>query len=330
MSALIDGYDAAFFDLDGVIYLGPQAVPGAEGVLSELRAQSKKVMFVTNNAAREADVVVRQLNGLGFDADTDTLLTSAQVAAEVLSRELPAGSRILVAGSPNLVDLIREAGLEPITSADEGPVAVVQGYHPDLPWRMLDEVALAIQRGARWFATNDDASRPTERGLVPGVGGALAVIALTVGGKPTIFGKPYRPMLDEAVRRTGATRPIFCGDRLDTDIGGAHAAGMDSLLVFSGAHGKADLVAATPPERPTHIGADVGELLRPVRTVHVTGTTATCRGQQVEVRDQRVYLAVVPGTVETQLDAVWAITQLAWADPSLECAEALSALTLVR
>ena len=90
------------------------------------------------------------------------------------------------------------------------------------------------------------------------------------------------------------------------------------------------LVAATPPERPTHIGADVGELLRPVRTVHVTGTTATCRGQQVEVRDQRVYLAVVPGTVETQLDAVWAITQLAWADPSLECAEALSALTLVR
>ena len=329
MSALIDGYDAAFFDLDGVIYLGPAAIAGAPGVLAGLREQGKKVMFVTNNAAREAHVVVEQLLGLGFHAELGNLLTSAQVAAEVLPRELPPGSRVLVAGSPNLIALIQAAGLEPVSSADDAPVAVLQGYYPDLSWRALDEVALAIQRGASWYATNDDASRPTDRGLVPGVGGALAAIALTVGGAPIIFGKPHRPMLAEAVRRTGARRPIFCGDRLDTDIVGAHGAGIDSLLVFSGAHGKADLVTAGEPERPTHIGADVRALLEPAREVDVTPAAATCRGQRAEVRGGVVYLAVVPATPTTQLDALWAVTQLVWANPTLDCTGALAALTLV-
>lgn len=329
MSTLIDDYDAAFFDLDGVIYLGPKAVAGSPGVLAGLQEQGKKVMFVTNNAAREAHVVVEQLLGLGFHAELGNLLTSAQVAAEVLPRELPAGTKVLVAGSPNLIALIQAAGLEPVASAEDAPAAVLQGYYPDLSWRVLDEVALAIQRGASWYATNDDASRPTDRGLVPGVGGALAAIALTVGGAPSVFGKPHRPMLAEAVRRTGASRPIFCGDRLDTDISGAHEFGIDSLLVFSGAHGKADLVGAAVQERPTHIGADVAALLEPARVVEVTPTQATCRGQRAEVRDGRVYLAVVPGTLTTQLDGLWAITQLVWADPTLDCTEALAALALV-
>lgn len=330
MDALIDGYDAAFFDLDGVIYLGPLAVEGATGAVAELQRAGKSVMFVTNNAARAAQVVIDQLNGLGFHADDHNVLTSAQVAVAQIARELPAGARVLVSGSASLAELVAEAGLVPVQTAAEQPAAVVQGYDPAMTWPRLDEAALAIQAGARWYATNDDASRPTERGLVPGAGGAIAAVAGAVGGQPTIFGKPFRPMLAEAIHRTGATRPIFVGDRIDTDIVGAANAGIDSLMVFTGAHGKADLVACRPGERPTHIGADVRALLQPVRLAEHDGSNAACRGQVAEVRDGRVHLRSEPADPEQQLDALWAIAQLAWAEPSLDCTDALSSLDLVR
>ena len=330
MSRLIDAYDAAFFDLDGVIYLGPLAVEGATGALGTLRGLGKTVMFVTNNAARAAQVVIDHLNSLGFHADDHNVLTSAQVAVTHIAGELPPGSKVLVNGTESLSALIEEAGLVAVQTADEHPDAVVQGYDPEMTWPRLDEAALAIQAGARWYATNDDASRPTERGLVPGAGGSIAVVAGTVGGQPTIFGKPYRPMLDEAIRRTGASRPIFVGDRIDTDIVGAANAGIDSLMVFTGAHGKADLVAAGPGERPTHIGSDVRALLAPPRTVEATPARVSCRGQVAQADTGTVRLGSTPTTLGTQLDALWAILQLVWADPALDSTEALASLGLVR
>lgn len=330
MSSLIDRYDAAFFDLDGVIYLGPVAVEGATGALDELQKRGTTVMFVTNNAARAAQVVIDQLNGLGFHADDHTVLTSAQVAVAHIARDLPAGAKVLVGGSASLADLVAEAGLVPVQKAADGPVAVLQGYDPAMTWPRLDEVALAIQAGATWYATNDDASRPTERGLVPGAGGAIAVIGLTVGGEPTIFGKPFRPMLDEAIRRTGATRAIFVGDRIDTDIVGAVNAGIDSLMVFTGAHGKADLIGTRPHERPTHIGADVGALLEPVREVELTDTSARCRGQAAVVAHGAIALENVPDDLSGQLDALWAVAQLAWQHTELDASHALAALERVR
>ena len=326
MSALVDGYDAAFFDLDGVIYLGPHPVPGAPEALAELGRLRKLVMYVTNNAARPAQVVIDQLRGLGFAADPDNVLTSAQVAAVMLPRELPAGAKVLVCGSANLAGLLEAAGFVIVPSADDHPDAVVQGYDPDLTWRRLDEATLAIQAGARWFATNDDASRPTDRGLVPGVGGQIAVIATALGGEPTTFGKPFRPMLDEAVRRTRATHPIFVGDRLDTDIEGAVNAGMDSLLVLSGAHGKADVVQAPPHAHPTYIGRDVRALLEPPRVAGVDGVLARCAQQAAIVRSGRVELETTPRDVSQQLDALWAVTQLVWADPELDARPALALL----
>lgn len=330
MSRLIDAYDAAFFDLDGVIYLGPLAVEGATSALDEVGRLGKTVMFVTNNAARSAQVVIDQLNSLGFHADAANVLTSAQVAVTHIARELPAGAKVLVSGSASLAELVERAGLVPVHTAADRPDAVLQGYDPAMTWPRLDEAALAIQAGARWYATNDDASRPTERGLVPGAGGAIAVVAGTVGGQPTIFGKPFRPMLTEAVRRTGANRPIFVGDRIDTDIVGAAGADLDSLLVFSGAHGKADLVVTGPGERPTHIGADVRALLEPVRAVEVEPGRASCRGQVAEAAAGQVHLLSTPATLETQLDALWAITQLVWNDPALDCTQALAGLDQVR
>jgi len=327
--SLIDAYDTAFFDLDGVIYLGPEAVPGAAEALAELSRRGKRVMYVTNNAARPAQVVIDQLNRLGFVADTQNVLTSAQVAAAALQDELPGGAKILVCGSTNLAALLGEAGFQVVEDADDRPDAVIQGYDPDLNWRRFDEAALAIQSGARWFATNGDASRPTDRGLVPGVGGAIAVLATALGGAPTIFGKPYRPMLDEAVRRTGASNPIFVGDRLDTDIVGAVAAGMDSLMVFSGAHGKSDLVSAPPGAQPSCIGSDVSALLAPRRTSELAGNQAICRAQEAVAAAGQIVVTTAPTTFEEQLDALWAVAQLAWRDASLHAGSALDALELV-
>ncbi|PFG16503.1 HAD superfamily hydrolase (TIGR01450 family) [Propionicimonas paludicola] len=327
---LIDGYDAALFDLDGVLYLGPMAVPGAVAALQELDREQVRVLYVTNNAAREARVVIDQLRSLGYSADEHNVLTSAQVAAAALVEELPPGAKVLCAGSPNLAGLLERAGFEVVYAAADDPVAVIQGYHPKLDWRMLDEVSLAIQGGAKWYATNDDASRPTERGLVPGVGGAISVIRLVVGGEPTIFGKPHRPMLREAIRRSAASRPIFVGDRLDTDVSGANGAGIDSLLVFTGAHGKFDLVQAEPELRPTHIGAGVAALLDEPRPLNLTPDQVTCRDQTVRVESGRTVLAGgVPVTEDEQLDAVWAVAHLVWSRPELDYRETLESLTLV-
>lgn len=326
---LVDGYDAALFDLDGVIYLGPAAVPGAAETMDRLAASGKAVMYVTNNAARSADTVVKQLVSLGLRAGLENVLTSAQVAAAGLAEVLAPGSKVLVAGSASLAGLIAEAGLVPVNSADDDPVAVLQGYDPVLTWPLLDEVCLAIARGALWYATNDDASRPTDRGLVPGAGAMIAAVATAIGGSPTTFGKPHRPMMAEAVRRTGATRPLFVGDRIDTDIVGAGNAGMDSLMVFSGAHGKADLVAAGPGERPTHIGPDVSALLEPVRTYEVTGEESACNRQRAVQEDSRIVLASTPRDLRAQFDALWAVAGLAWAAPFLDPAPALAALDLV-
>lgn len=330
MTALIDGYDTALFDLDGVIYLGPDAVPGATAALAEVVSSGTRVMYVTNNAARPVQVVIDQLQGLGFAADEASVLTSAQVAASALAQDLPGGAKILVCGSANLAALLARSGFRIVESATEQPDAVIQGYDPDLNWRRLDEAALAIQSGARWYATNADASRPTDRGLVPGVGGAIAVLSTALGGSPTIFGKPYRPMLDQALLRTGAERAIFVGDRLDTDIVGAVAAGLDSLMVFSGAHGKADLVSAKADAHPNYIGADVGALLQPARTATVVNQTATCREQVAKIRDGRVHLHTRASSMEEQLDALWAIAQLVWIAPEADARAALSGLELVR
>lgn len=326
---LIDSYDAALFDLDGVIYLGPLAVPGAAETTAELVASRKAVMYVTNNAARAAETVVRQLQSLGFIAGLDNVLTSAQVAAQGLAEVLLPGAKVLVAGSASLAGLIAEAGLTPVASADDEPVAVLQGYDPVLGWPMLDEVCLAITRGAAWYATNDDASRPTERGLVPGAGAQIAAVAKAIGGSPTTFGKPHRPMMAEAVRRTGAERPLFVGDRIDTDIVGASNAGLDSLMVFSGAHGKRELIACGPGERPTHIGADVGALLQPRRSAVVSGDSAECHGQRATQDDSRIVLETRPRSGEEQFDALWAIATLAWSAPYLDAGGALDALDLV-
>lgn len=309
-SAVIDDHDAALFDLDGVVYLGPVAVEGAPEGIAALRERGVRVGFVTNNAARSPAVVADHLRELGVVAEAADVVTSAQAAANLLRARFGAGARVLVVGGEGTRAALAEAGLTGIDSAEDDPVAVVQGFGFDLTWAQLNEAAIAINRGAHWVATNTDPTRPTDRGLVPGNGAAVAAVQLAVTATPEVAGKPYRPLLDDTVARLGVDRPIFVGDRLDTDIAGAVAAGLQSLFVLSGSHGAADLLAADPCSRPTHLGRDLRSLLEPVRIVVDDGGVFHCGAARARVVDGRIELE---GAAPILPDALWAVAHLAWA-----------------
>lgn len=312
MTNLIAGYDAALFDLDGVIYLGPNSIPGVPETIAELRATDVKVGFVTNNAARTPAAVATHLSELGVAAASHDVVNSTQATLRMLRNELPEGAKVLPVGTAALVEQLTEAGFVPVAGYEDDPVAVVQGYHPKIEWELLEAGALAIQRGARWYATNPDLTRPTEKGITPGCGAQVAVVRACVTVDPKMAGKPFPPLLEETTLRLRTDNPIFVGDRIDTDIMGAHSVGMDSLFVFTGAHGKEDLACAPPHGRPTYLGYDFTALLAPPRTANLVEDAAQCGAQRVANRNGSAQLLTQPQGREEQLDALWAGLKLSW------------------
>jgi HAD superfamily hydrolase (TIGR01450 family) len=261
---LVDGYDLVILDLDGVVYLGEEPVPGAIEAIERLRRDGPPVVFVTNNASRGADDVAGLLTRLGVAATGDEVLTSAAVAADQLADRLAPGSTVLVVGSDALAAQVRRAGLHPVDSADDKPVAVVQGYAPQVGWTQLAEACLAIRAGASWVVTNADATLPSPRGALPGNGALAAALRTALGQEPDlVVGKPQPTLFTAAAQRTGSRRPLVVGDRLDTDIEGAIRAGMDSLLVLTGVSTAAQARTVAPGARPTYLGADLAALFAP-------------------------------------------------------------------
>ena len=259
--ALVDDHDVVLLDLDGVVYVGPDAVPGAGDTLKALRERGVRVGFVTNNASRTPEEVARHLTSLSIDAGPDDVVTSAQAAARLLAAELDEAAPVLVVGAEGLREAVRAAGLTPVDRVDDDPVAVVQGFSPQLSWAMLDEACVAVRRGLPWVATNVDRTLPTPRGPAPGNGAFVEVVARTTGATPRVAGKPAAALLDEAVARTRAERPLFVGDRLDTDMAGARAAAMAGLHVLTGSSAAVDLLEAQASRRPTYLAADLSGLL---------------------------------------------------------------------
>ncbi|MBB6625691.1 HAD-IIA family hydrolase [Nocardioides sp. KIGAM211] len=257
---LIAAYDLAMLDLDGVVYVGGEAVPGAPEHLGEVRTSGMRVAFVTNNASRPPETVAEHLRDLGVEAGTDDVVTSAQAAARVLAERFGEGARVVLLGAVGLEQALRAEGLEPVEVADDA-VAVVTGYGPDVLWRDIMRAAVRVKDGLPWVASNTDYTIPTGYGVAPGHGVLVETLQNFTGVEPVVAGKPQRPLLDETVRRVGGERPLMVGDRLDTDIEGARNAEVDSLLVLTGVTGLSELVAATPAERPTYLAPDLAGLL---------------------------------------------------------------------
>lgn len=262
---LARGYDLIIFDLDGVVYLGTKAIPGASQAIRAVIDAGTPVAYATNNASRRAAEVADLLSTLDVPAKPTDVVTSAQAAAELLAEDLPAGAPVLPVGAPALRAELEAVGLTPVDSAERRPIAVVQGYGPGVGWPELAEACVAIRAGARWVATNADATLPSPRGPLPGNGSLVAALVTALGGRmpDTVVGKPEPVLFVTAARHRGARRALVVGDRLDTDIEGAARAGMDSLLVLTGVSTPADLLAAPPHQRPTHVAANSAALSTP-------------------------------------------------------------------
>ncbi|OZC30768.1 HAD-IIA family hydrolase [Gordonia polyisoprenivorans] len=263
---VVDAYDALLLDLDGTVFAGKSPIPGAPETLERIDVTT---IFVTNNASRRPDDVAEHLRSMGFTATPQQVVTSAQSAARLLSEHLEPGSRALVLGTDGLAQEVREVGIAVTRSADDRPLAVIQGFSPETSWESLSEAALAIRAGALWVATNVDATLPSERGLLVGNGSLVAAVANATGQEPLVAGKPAAPLMADAINRSGADTPLVVGDRLDTDIQGAHSVGLDSLLVLSGVSTAADLLAAPPQQRPTFVCADLSGVLDPADSLRI-------------------------------------------------------------
>ncbi|HJU98796.1 MAG TPA: HAD-IIA family hydrolase [Jiangellaceae bacterium] len=314
MHTLAETYDVALVDLDGVVYVGPDAVDHAAAALAQARRAGMRLAFVTNNAARPPSEVAAHLGRLGISADADEVITSAQAAARVLAAALPPGARVLVVGGEGLVAALGEHGLTPVSSADADPVAVVSGFHPDVGWRLLAEGAFAVATGVPWVASNTDRTLPTPRGVAPGNGTLVDAIRSATGRDPVVAGKPEIPMHEEMVLRTEARHPLVVGDRLDTDIEGARRAGVDSLLVLTGVTGPAQLVTAARRHRPTFLGEDLRALAEPPDTLAVAPGLVEHGGFSATVERGTIVVQRSPARADGRfVDAVRTICGAAWA-----------------
>jgi HAD superfamily hydrolase (TIGR01450 family) len=264
---LLDDYDAVLLDLDGTVYRGSEAVPGAAETIKTIREADTPVRFVTNNASRSPREVADHLQELGIPAATDEVCTSAQAAAAVLADRLSPNAIVLVVGAEALADEIRQVGLRPTREASPEVDAVVQGLDKRIGWPELSEAVIAIRAGALWVACNIDLTLPTERGQVIGNGALVAAVQAATGKHPDVAGKPNRPLMDQSARSANATRPLVVGDRLDTDIAGAHAADLDALMVFSGVSTPLELLEGDL--RPRYLAADLTAMTEPADSLAI-------------------------------------------------------------
>lgn len=310
-TALIGSYDVVMFDLDGVVYRGPDPVDGAPQHLARLRAEGIKVAYVTNNASRTPQQVASHLSGMGVEAAASDVVTSAQAVARLVAETLPAGARVLAVGAAGLVAALEERGLTVVRSAAEHPDAVVQGFGQSVDWTALAEVAHAVNSGLPWFVSNTDRTIPTARGTAPGNGMLVEAVRAAVDLDPIVAGKPEPALFDETVLRVGGTHPLVVGDRLDTDIEGANRVGADSLLVLTGVSRLRELAEARPHERPVFVAPALDALFEPHVAVDFAGSTATCAGWTAEV-DRGVVEAQTTTPAASALHLVRAAVGVAW------------------
>ncbi len=284
-SPLWDDYDLAMLDLDGVVYIGRDAVPGAPEHLGKAAAAGMHLAYITNNASRPPHAVAAHLTRLGVPVEDGDVVTSAQAAARMLAERLPADAPVFVIGGAGLFEALAEESLRPVQAIADEPVAVVSGYHPDLAWRTVIDGAILVRRGLPWVATNTDMTVPTAEGPGPGNGVLVDVVARFSGRDPLVAGKPQQPLFEETLRRVGGRRPLVVGDRLDTDIAGAVGTGYDSLLVMTGVTGLDELVRARPAERPSYVGTDLAALGRPQRAPQAREGAVVLGGWSASVTD---------------------------------------------
>lgn len=245
-------------DLDGVVWLDDKPIPGAAAAVAELRHRGERVLFATNNASVELAAQEAKLAGFGIPAVGD-VVTSAMAGATLVEPD----ERVLACGGPGIAEAARRRGASVVTAQDQarapdngGQIAdvVIAGFDREFDYARLRIAVQAIMRGARFVATNEDATYPTPHGPVPAGGALVAAIVYATGVKPIVAGKPHMPMAEKILSLVGATEAgtsstsVVVGDRADTDGAFARTLGYQFALVFSGVTTEADLPVDPSPD----------------------------------------------------------------------------------
>jgi len=284
---LAKAYDTALLDLDGVVYIGDDAVPGVISALNQAHDEfGMTLTCVTNNASRSPQRVAQHLQQLGLQVTAEDVVTSAQAGAAELAKLIPQGANVFVLGSKDLAREVELVGLIPSHDVSQTYDAMIQGYWPDMPFRILEFAASVLRTGVPWVATNMDMTIPTPTGVAPGNGTVITALGETVNRIPTLVaGKPETPLMQQSIDRTNAKRPLVVGDRLDTDIHGANNVGIDSLLVLSGVTTIEEILQAPIELRPTYLAWDASAVLMAQNGTETKDQITSCGGWKVASGD---------------------------------------------
>ena len=245
-------------DMDGVIWRGDEVLPGAHALFNRLRERGLPFVAATNNSSKSPADYTRKLSRIGIEGvSEDSILTSGKAAVNYLQQHYPAGTAVHVVGGDGLKGMVARAGYELADVAD----VVVVGIDFHLTYGKIKRAAYLIRAGAEFIGTNSDRTFPMPDGLAPGAGSLLAALQTATDRDPIIMGKPNRPMFEAALRVLGTTpaATLMIGDRLDTDILGAQAAGLKTALVLTGVTTRAELAAS--PIQADSVYAGLPDLL---------------------------------------------------------------------
>lgn len=240
-------------DLDGVVWLAEQPIPGSADAVARLRAEGERVIFLTNNSSARVGEYLEKLERCGVPAGESDLITSAQAAASLVEPH----ETVLVCAGPGVEEAVLAVGARPVRNGKADVVIV--GWHRDFAFDRLDAAYKAVAGGARLIGTNDDATYPTDTGPVPGGGSLLAAVAYASGATPVVAGKPHAPMADLLRRQVDDAR-IMVGDRASTDGMLARRLDVPFGLVLTGVDRKDD--DAPEDLEPDVVAADLATLVK--------------------------------------------------------------------
>jgi HAD superfamily hydrolase (TIGR01450 family) len=252
-------YDTFLLDLDGCVWVGDEPTPGAVEAVGALRAAGRKLAFVTNDARHSEDDFVRKLWRLGFQAAREEVVTVGGALQYVLAESDHATAFVI--GAPSMHRHVADAGLRILNGsdlADRADVVVISG-HEHFDYTELKGAVQAALRGAEVWCTARDPTFPMPDGPWPGTGSVVAAVETAAGVRAKSVGKPEPQIFLTAMDRMGNGRALVVGDRLDTDVAGARAAGLDGAIVLTGATSALMAREADPP--PAFVAPTLAALL---------------------------------------------------------------------
>lgn len=253
----LDSIECFLLDLDGTLYLGEKLLPGAVDFINFLQNTGRRFLILTNNSSKDRTAYQQKLDRMGIQVSAEQIFTSGDATVYFLKQNF-CGTRLYVAGTIHLKDLLQEAGFSIV---EENPDGVVVGFDTDISYKILSQTCDLVRSGLPYFATHTDLNCPVEGGFIPDTGATVAFIAASTGRQPdAICGKPFSPMVDAISRLTNCIpeKMAMIGDRLNTDIALGQC-GIKTILVLSGETTMEDLGAS--PYKPDYIYQDIAALL---------------------------------------------------------------------